>query len=104
LKMAWSKRFIPKLFVWHSSRDIVRMKWRYYRTVTCFSISLIYWILLNKIIVRPTRTRHSISNLVRREKGGRLLNSVPSEVHNCAVTSFSRTSNILNLIRYIHIA
>jgi len=32
LKMAWSKRFIPKLFVWHSSRDIVRMKWRYYRT------------------------------------------------------------------------
>ena len=27
-----SKRFIPKLFVWHSSRDIVRMKWRYYRT------------------------------------------------------------------------
>jgi len=26
---AWSKRFIPKLFVWHSSRDIVRMKWRY---------------------------------------------------------------------------
>ena len=32
LKVAWSKRFIPKLFVWHSSRDIVRMKWRYYRT------------------------------------------------------------------------
>ena len=32
LKMAWSRRFIPKLFVWHSSRDIVRMKWRYYRT------------------------------------------------------------------------
>ena len=30
--MAWSKRFISKLFVWHSSRDIVRMKWRYYRT------------------------------------------------------------------------
>jgi len=30
--MAWSKRFIPKLFVWHTSRDIVRMKWRYYRT------------------------------------------------------------------------
>ena len=29
--MAWSRRFIPKLFVWHSSRDIVRMKWRYYR-------------------------------------------------------------------------
>ena len=29
LKMAWSRRFIPKLFVWHSSRDIVRMKWRY---------------------------------------------------------------------------
>ena len=32
LKMAWSKRFIPKLFVWHCSRDIVRMKWRYNRT------------------------------------------------------------------------
>ena len=32
LKMAWSKRFIPKLFVWHSLRDIVRMKWRYYQT------------------------------------------------------------------------
>ena len=32
LKMAWSRRFIPKLFVWHSSGDIVRMKWRYYRT------------------------------------------------------------------------
>jgi len=32
LKMAWSKRFIPKLFAWHSSRDIVRMKWRYNRT------------------------------------------------------------------------
>jgi len=32
LKMAWSKRFIPNLFVWHSSRDIVRMKWRYFRT------------------------------------------------------------------------
>jgi len=31
LKMAWSRRFIQKLFVWHSSRDIVRMKWRYYR-------------------------------------------------------------------------
>ena len=31
LKMAWSRRFIPKLFVWHFSRDIVRMKWRYYR-------------------------------------------------------------------------
>ena len=31
LKMTWSKRFIPKLFVWHSSRDIVRMNWRYYR-------------------------------------------------------------------------
>ena len=31
LKMAWSRRFIPKLFVWHSSSDIVRMKWRYYR-------------------------------------------------------------------------
>ena len=31
-KMVWSKRFIPKLFVWHSSRDTVRMKWRYYRT------------------------------------------------------------------------
>ena len=30
--MAWSRRFIPKLFGWHSSRDIVRMKWRYYRT------------------------------------------------------------------------
>ena len=30
-KMAGSRRFIPKLFVWHSSRDIVRMKWRYYR-------------------------------------------------------------------------
>ena len=29
-KMAWSKRFIPKFFR-HSSRDIVRMKWRYYR-------------------------------------------------------------------------
>jgi len=29
--MAWSKRFIPKLFIWHSSRDIVRMKWRYYQ-------------------------------------------------------------------------
>jgi len=28
-KMAWSKRFIPKLFVWYSSRDIVRMEWRY---------------------------------------------------------------------------
>ena len=27
LKMAWSRRFIPKLFVWHSSGDIVRMKW-----------------------------------------------------------------------------
>jgi len=26
------KRFIPKLFVWHSSRDIVRMKWRCNRT------------------------------------------------------------------------
>ena len=26
--MAWSRRFIPKLFVWHSSGDIVRMKWR----------------------------------------------------------------------------
>jgi len=32
LKMAWSRRFIPKFFVWHSSRDIVRMKWRYYWT------------------------------------------------------------------------
>jgi len=32
LKMARSKRFIPKLFVWHSSRDIVRMKWRYNQT------------------------------------------------------------------------
>ena len=32
LKIAWSRRFIPKLFVWHSSGDIVRMKWRYYRT------------------------------------------------------------------------
>jgi len=32
LKMAWSKRFIPKLFVWHSSRDIDRMEWRYNRT------------------------------------------------------------------------
>ena len=32
MKMAWSRRFIPKLFVWHSSGDIVRMKWRYYRT------------------------------------------------------------------------
>jgi len=32
LQMAWSRRFIPKLFVWHSSRDIVRMKWRYYRS------------------------------------------------------------------------
>ena len=31
LKMAWSRRFIPKLFVWHSSGDIFRMKWRYYR-------------------------------------------------------------------------
>jgi len=31
LKMTWSRRFIPKLFVWHSSRDIVRMKRRYYR-------------------------------------------------------------------------
>jgi len=31
LKLARSRRFIPKLFVWHSSRDIVRMKWRYYR-------------------------------------------------------------------------
>ena len=30
--MAWSRRFIPKLFVWHSSRDIVRMNWRYNRT------------------------------------------------------------------------
>ena len=30
--MAWSRRFIPKLFVWHSSRDIIRMKWGYYRT------------------------------------------------------------------------
>ena len=29
--MAWSKRCIPKLFVWHSSGNIVRMKWRYYR-------------------------------------------------------------------------
>ena len=33
LKMAWSRRFIPKLIVWHSSRDIVRMKWRYYQAV-----------------------------------------------------------------------
>jgi len=31
LNMAWSRRFLPKLFVWHSSRDIVRMKWRYFR-------------------------------------------------------------------------
>ena len=31
LNMAWSRRFIPKLFIWHSSGDIVRMKWRYYR-------------------------------------------------------------------------
>ena len=30
-KMAWSRRFIPRLFVWHSSKDVVRMKWRYYR-------------------------------------------------------------------------
>ena len=30
--MAWSKRFFPKPYVWHSSTDIVRMKWRYYRT------------------------------------------------------------------------
>jgi len=29
--LAWSRRFIPKLFVWHSSGDIVRMKWRYCR-------------------------------------------------------------------------
>ena len=29
--LAWSRRFIPKLFVWHSLGDIVRMKWRYYR-------------------------------------------------------------------------
>ena len=28
LKMAWSRKFIPKLFVWHSSRAIVRMKSR----------------------------------------------------------------------------
>jgi len=25
---AWSRTFIPKLVVWHSSRDIVRIKWR----------------------------------------------------------------------------
>ena len=31
-RVSWSRRFIPKLFVWHSSGDIVRMKWRYYRT------------------------------------------------------------------------
>ena len=46
-KMAWSKRFIPKLFVWHSSRDIVRMKWRYNRTgykqKLCFSATLSIW-------------------------------------------------------------
>jgi len=34
LKMVWSRSFIPKFFVWHSSRDIVRMKWRYFRA--CF--------------------------------------------------------------------
>ena len=32
LKMTWNKRFIPKLFVWHSSRDVFRNKWRYYQT------------------------------------------------------------------------
>ena len=44
LKMAWNKRFIPKLFVWHSSRDIVRKKWRYYRAGLYTEMKRSHWL------------------------------------------------------------
>ena len=69
VKAFWSRRFIPKLFVWHSSGDIVRMKWRYYRTGLYTEKKRSHWLKqwpIRKVLEIRKASYHWLKALSRR--------------------------------------